>query len=202
MLTLYLEDFRQECYRFPTPVIARRVSYRSLGPWLSGIIMLIVAACNVTTGPAKATTTPRSRCEPPASIVRAPSGTGLADGVWVGSAFITASWRDGAFQPRFPTKIVIHIDGEPITLSGFRCSDARPLHFWYDKGPPPFQPPVEVDVLESSGDGAVLLAPDQRPDMSHGGYIFFPTAGSYALIARSSTKSDARITVVTGPYKP
>jgi hypothetical protein len=121
----------------------------------------------------------------------------LADGVRIGDLFITASWRIG-FQPGIPTKAVIHVTSGPITLSGFRCRDGRALHFWYERGPAPFQPPVDTTVLESAGDTAVSFDANSRPNESLGGYIFFPEPGKYVLAAQKPSKPVVSVTVIVG----
>lgn len=125
---------------------------------------------------------PAVPCGSPAPIVAAQARTGLSPGIWIGSLFLTASWR--WFDPGTPTKVVIFAATGPVTLSGYACSDKSPLHFWYDSGPAPFQPPADRSVLASVGLPAVTLSVNHRPGEAHGGYIFFPRSGKYALTAQ------------------
>jgi hypothetical protein len=147
------------------------------------ILWIAIAACESTTALPQMTPTPVAlACTEPASVVAAPAGISLAEGIELGNLFVTASWRSSAdFQPGYPTKVAIHAT-DSATLSGRRCADGTPLRFWYREGTPPLGAlPASVSKLETTGDLVAQLQPDSSPDESYAGYILFPEAGDYLL---------------------
>jgi hypothetical protein len=149
------------------------------------LLTMIVAGCQSTSAPQALTPSPAPiACGEPAPVVAAPAGTGLADSIALGDLFLTASWRSGGdFQLGYPTKVAIHAT-DTTNLTGRRCADGRQLRFWYREGSPPLgELPAPISKLETTGDIVAQLAADATPNESHTGYILFPSAGDYALMA-------------------
>ena len=63
---------------------------------------------------------------------------------------------------------------------------------------PPFHPPVDASVLESSGDALVTLAKNSQLNESHTGYIFFSQPGKDALMAHEQGNPDVSFVVQVG----
>ena len=123
-------------------------------------------------------------CPAPAPVVAAPDGTGLAEGVALGDLFLAASWRSG-FQPGYPTKVAIHTSGS-VSLFGRRCADGLKLRFWYREGSPPLgNLPASSSTFASTGDLVAAFDQNSSPSESYTGYILFPSAGDYTLMAGS-----------------
>jgi len=149
----------------------------------SVVLWTAFTACESSTAEQAVTPSPvLNACEAPAPVVAAPAGTGLADGVTLDGAFLTASWRSNTdFQAGYPTKVPIHAT-DPVSLEGRRCGDGQPLRFWYHEGNPPLGAlPASISKLETTGDLVAQFQPDSSPAESYTGYILFPTAGDYLL---------------------
>jgi hypothetical protein len=150
----------------------------------SAMLWLALTACESSAVQGGTPTPAPVGCPAPAPVVAAPAGTGLADGVAMADLFLTASWRSGAdFQPGYPTKVAIHARGS-TSLSGRRCADGLKLRFWYREGSPPLgKLPASSSTLASTGDLVAVFDPNSSPSESYTGYILFPSAGDYALMA-------------------
>lgn len=180
----------------------------------AGLFVLsgVLAAC--TAPPPKTT-----ECGPASALVAHPSDI-AATGAPLGPLLIR-NFEPGAttavvhrFTPGRPTKMVVLVARDMVTdisLTGARCADGKPLRFWLNKdggGPFTFGPdstPVPEDVMSSVGDVRAVLPRIDPPTMtgvwSYGGYLLFPTAGSYRIEAQSEGKTvgEAILVVTTEP---
>ena len=104
------------------------------------------------------------------------------------------------FRPGTPTKVPIVVEKpleRNVTLKGWRCSDGRPLRFWYERSGLPF--PVQyaydaagnlmmvpdVRAMETAGDPiATLEAHGPASGINgYGGYFLFTTPGKWKVSA-------------------
>lgn len=105
------------------------------------------------------------------------------------------------FRPGVPTKVPIAVEKpleRNVTLKGWRCSDGRPLRFWYERGGLPF--PVQyarddagnltmvpdVRAIETAGDPIATLEAPRFPGSginAYGGYFLFTTPGKWKVSA-------------------
>lgn len=119
-----------------------------------------------------------------------------------------------AFEPGRPTKMVVlvaHDMDSDVALTGVRCGDGKPLRFWLNKGGggiwsfEPNSTPVPEEVMASTGDLRALLprlsVPATGGGMGYGGYLLFPTAGSYRVDAFGGDRKigEAILVVTTEP---
>jgi hypothetical protein len=93
------------------------------------------------------------------------------------------SFHPYPYQPGFITKMLIHpVRDQPqtIVLTGQRCSDGRPLRFWYGRTYLPPPPPLSEEQLQSLGDLAQSLPPTPA-NVDHGGYVLFSGPGRWEI---------------------
>jgi hypothetical protein len=155
---------------------------------------LILVACSQQAADGRQQASLPPKCESLAPIAAAPAGTGLSEGVLLDHLFLTATWRD-SFRSGYPTKVAIHATA-PVSLTGSRCSDGRPLRFWYRDGLPPLgQLPAPTSAIEKTGDLIATLSTDSVPNESHTGYVLFPTGGRYMISSREDGKPLSTVVV-------
>jgi len=96
------------------------------------------------------------------------------------------SFHPYPYRPGFVTKMIIHpVQDQPqtIVLTGQRCSDRRPLRFWYGRNELPPDPPLSEEQLQSLGDLAQSLPPTTA-NADHGGYVLFSGPGQWEITVR------------------
>jgi hypothetical protein len=95
------------------------------------------------------------------------------------------------FKLGYPTKVVIFARRRvpaAVTLRGRRCSDGRPLRFWYGRDAQPFPAlPVSEEALAARGD-LVLRVPRMPRGANTGGYMLFSSAGDWKLTVRQRSR--------------
>lgn len=154
--------------------------------WLAlTLLMAVLASCTSSGGPT-----------PPPT----PSGSGKTGGCGVATATIATdrsvpvdslsaptvgpySFHPYPYAPGYPTKVLIHAfraQRGPISLRGFRCSDGRPLRFWYERGSLPEQPPMTTQEMQSAGDAVATLEPIPK-GTDHTGYMLFSSPGEWVI---------------------
>lgn len=95
------------------------------------------------------------------------------------------------YQSGYPTKMIIHaVQGQTrtIVLTGQRCSDRRPLRFWYARNQPLPDPPLTVQQLQSLGDSAAALPPIAA-DTDHTGYALFTGTGRWEITVQQGGRN-------------
>lgn len=94
------------------------------------------------------------------------------------------------FQAGRPTKMIIHAalaQTVAITLSGFRCSDGRPLRFAYNgQLAVASETPLSSKQFASYGSDREKLPP-APVGTDHTGYVLLSAAGQWLIELRSST---------------
>jgi len=70
---------------------------------------------------------------------------------------------------------------DPITLTGFRCSDHAKLRFWFDSG---FLPDPGV-ALGKQGTTTITIPRGPAGEIRHG-YMLFTTTGDWLVVATTS----------------
>lgn len=106
-------------------------------------------------------------------------GVGSPDAPTVGPL----SFHPYPYQPGFITKMIIRLirdQPQTIVLTGQRCSDRRPLRFWYGRKVLPPDPPLSEEQLQSLGDLAQDLPP-ATANADHGGYVLFSGPGQWEI---------------------
>jgi hypothetical protein len=96
------------------------------------------------------------------------------------------SFHPYPYQPGFVTKMIIHaVQDQPqtIVLTGQRCSDRRPLRFWYGRNELPPDPPLTGGQLQSLGDLAQRLPPTTA-NTDYTGYALFSGPGQWEITVR------------------
>jgi hypothetical protein len=89
----------------------------------------------------------------------------------------------------YATKVLIaakpHARTRRVVLRGWRCSDLRPLRFWYRDANLPFSGQVSDSVLASTGDLGleVRLRDMRRHRWQMTGYLMFSSAGMWIVKA-------------------
>jgi hypothetical protein len=95
----------------------------------------------------------------------------------------------GGYGEGYPTKTVIapkaHGRTRRVVLRGWRCSDRRPLRFWYRNAYLPFSGQVPDTVLASTGDRGlkVPLRDLRRRREAMTGYLMFSSPGTWIVKA-------------------
>lgn len=105
--------------------------------------------------------------------------------------------------PGYPTKIVTFVlkrVRKSLTLRGWRCTDGKPLRFWYGdpKRPNPWPPwedtafPLTQQQLETLGSLTANLPPTPGPTKAtrygYGGYILFSSEGDWKIQLRQGSR--------------
>jgi hypothetical protein len=104
----------------------------------------------------------------------------LGDLLWVAG---------GGYMQGYPTKMLIaaraHERTRRVVLRGWRCSDRRPLRFWYRNAYLPFSGQVSDPVLASTGDLGleVRLREMRRHRWAMTGYLRFSSSGTWTVNA-------------------
>ncbi|WP_432840187.1 hypothetical protein [Dactylosporangium sp. CA-092794] len=108
-------------------------------------------------------------------------------GIGVGSPDAPAigplTFHPYSYQPGFVTKMIIYaVRDQPraVALTGRRCTDGRPLRFWYGRNDLPPAPPLSEQRLQSLGDLTQELPP-VAAGVAHTGYVLFSGAGQWAI---------------------
>jgi hypothetical protein len=142
----------------------------------------------------------------------------LLTGAPLGPLLIRGYYAEGAttavvqgFAPGYPTKMLALIARDMVanvTLTGARCSDGQPLRFWMGPGRdatpfPQADLPVSEQRMATTGQLDPTLEALQLPTtagiMDYGGYMLFPSAGSYRIegFANGSKIGDVTLLVTT-----
>jgi hypothetical protein len=90
----------------------------------------------------------------------------------------------------YPRKVLIFLREPltaPVTLRGWRCSDGKPLRFWYRGGPVPLPSnPASAKNMATAGDLVSKLEatepPIVSPTLGYPGYILFSAPGRWIVI--------------------
>jgi len=150
----------------------------------------VLAAC--TGGPDRPQPAPTITNAPPTAQTAAscthPTATATTgQQIAVGSAKAPTigqlSFHPYPYQPGFVTKMIIHaVQDQPqtVVLTGQRCSDRRPLRFWYGRNELPPDPPLTEQQLESLGDLTQRLPPTTA-GVDHTGYTLFSGTGQWEI---------------------
>ncbi len=103
----------------------------------------------------------------------------------VGGPLRFAVYGLASFKPGSPIKVPIVVEKpleSNVTLKGWRCSDGRPLRFWYERrGAYPFPIP-DVRALETVGDPVATLEAGPGTN-AYGGYFLFTSPGKWKVSA-------------------
>ena len=161
-------------------------------------------------------------CGSPTALVPHPREPSLT-GAPLGPFLIRGYYAEGAttavvqgFIPGYPTKMLALIARDmdaTITLTGARCSDGQPLRFWMGPGRndtpfPQADLPVSEQRMATTGVLAPTFDPIQFPTttgiISHGGYMLFPSVGTYRIeaFANGSKISEVTLLVTTDVAPP
>src|SRR5947208_14254771 len=90
----------------------------------------------------------------------------------------------------YPTKVLIYVRRRlraGVSLQGQRCSDGKPLHFWYRRYPDniPSCTWCSPEELEQIGDSVATLAPGRppitSPALGYPGYMLFSGPGDWEV---------------------
>lgn len=172
---------------------------KSLGAF-SVLLSLLLSGCA-----SSATSNAKSHAAPPAaSVAGSPIACGdptplvSSESIGQPAAYSTAWAVAGplrfavyglqGFRPGTLTKVPIVVEKpleRNVTLKGWRCSDGRPLRFWYGRSGLPFDPVPDVRALETAGDPiATLEARGPGSGINaYGGYFLFTTPGKWKVSA-------------------
>jgi len=138
-------------------------------------------------------------CGAPTTLVPHPQDASLT-GAPLGPLLIRGYYADGAttavvqgFMPGYPTKMLALIARDmdaTITMTGVRCSDGQPLRFWMgpNRNDTPFPQadlPVSEQRMATTGQldptFEALQLPTTGGIMADGGYMLFPSVGTYRI---------------------
>ncbi len=139
-------------------------------------------------------------CGKPTQLEQVSQGYGVPAGpLWffpaVGKRQTTGQIR---FVPGVPTKIPIEpktLLQSSVSLRGWRCSDGKPLRFWYKAGLP-FAPIPNAAALEKSGDVLATLEPSGSRDgvpVGYTGYLLFTSSGKWNVSVSQQGHPDADV---------
>jgi hypothetical protein len=124
-------------------------------------------------------------CGTPTPVVRQ-TGSGLTNARSLGGLLWFAG---GGYRQGYATKLLIaaraHNRTRRVVLRGWRCSDRRPLRFWYRNAYLPFSGQVSDSVLASTGDLGlkVRLRDMRRHRWQMTGYLMFSSPGIWIVKA-------------------
>ena len=125
-------------------------------------------------------------CGTPPTPVVPQTGTGITNARSLGNLLWLAG---GGYREGYPTKLLIaakpHGRTRRVVLRGWRCSDRRPLRFWYRNAYLPFTGQVSESVLASTGDLGVKvrLRDMRRQRWQMTGYLMFSSPGMWIVKA-------------------
>lgn len=146
-----------------------------------------------STGTSSTTSSARPLCGPP-SPLRPESSIESEPAARVGQLLFLALGSgpraETAYIPGYPTKELLHLtEGleSPLALQGWRCSDGRPLRFWYREGLPFAEVPVSRKALETTGDLIAPLEPHDR-SIDYTGYMLFTSTGTWDVAVLSGDR--------------
>ena len=153
-------------------------------------------------------------CGSPTTLVPHPQEA-LLTGAPLGPLLIRGYYAEGAttavvqgFTPGYPTKMLALIARNMeanITLTGARCSDGQPLRFWMGPGRndtpfPQADLPVSEQRMATTGQLNPTLEALQLPTtagiISDGGYMLFPSAGTYRIEGFASGGKIGEVTLL------
>jgi len=114
------------------------------------------------------------------------TGSGLTNARSLGGLLWFAG---GGYMQGYATKVLIaakpHARRRRVVLRGWRCSDRRPVRFWYRNAYLPFSGQVSDSVLASTGDLGlkVRLRDMRRHRWQMTGYLMFSSPGMWIVKA-------------------
>lgn len=93
----------------------------------------------------------------------------------------------------YPHKVLIYVPtplATPVTLKGRRCSDGKPLRFWYRAGVGDLPGAGSATELRQTGDLVAELQagepPITHPALGYPGYILFSSSGKWKVFVRQN----------------
>lgn len=153
-------------------------------------------------------------CGSPTALAPHPRESSLT-GAPIGPLLIRGYYAEGAttavvqgFTAGYPTKMLALIARDmdaDVTLTGARCSDGRPLRFWMGPGRsatpfPQADLPVSEERMSTTGQLDPTLEALQLPTtggiMEHGGYMLFPSAGTYRIEGFANGRKIGEVTLL------
>lgn len=201
----------------------RRLAYDGPGvrgpAWSSilivGFLLLLTAACGTET-PARGSVktgqhSPAANCGEPTRIARVSSE--LARGARAGPVWLimgergetTATIHLTAKYPSalFPTKVLVYARTQleaDVRLRGWRCSDRRPLRFWYRAGRPgtPRKGFPEARMRKIGDLVATLEAGHPAtayPVIGYTGFFLFSAPGTWTILVEQQYEVVAEVTM-------
>jgi hypothetical protein len=145
------------------------------------VVVLVGSGCSPGTTRGTLAATPASCPSPP------PNPAGDATRTRIGPIWIagfdstnppTVSWKRG-----YPTKLLLQ-EAEPIStvleLTGWACSNGKPLRFWYHDGLPFSSLPASDEAMASAGDATAKLDFTSQPN-DRTGYMLFTNSGRWVV---------------------
>ena len=159
-------------------------------------------------------------CGGPTTLVAHPQDASLT-GAPLGPFLIRGYYAEGAttavvqgFTPGYPTKmlaLIAHDMEATVTLTGVRCSDGQPLRFWMgpNRNDTPFPQadlPVSEERMATTGQldptFEALQLPTTGGIMADGGYMLFPSVGTYRIEGFASGGKIGEVTLLVTTEVP
>ncbi len=179
----------------------------ALGGWLGGRRAPVAGPAPLDCGgPTRLVAHPRD-----AALTGAPLGPLLIRGYYGEGA--TSAVVQG-FTQGYPTKmlaLIAHDMQAAVTLTGVRCSDGQALRFWMgpNRNDTPFSPadlPVSEERMSTTGQLDPTLEARQLPTtggiLDEGGYMLFPSVGTYRIEGRANGGKIGEVTIVVTTEVP
>jgi hypothetical protein len=111
----------------------------------------------------------------------------LGNVLWLSVPWLGVGPTKTAIEPNWRGRL------SRVVLRGWRCSDGRPLRFWFSDADLPFRGPGSTEQLATTGSKRLMLRLSDLRRQHHFivGYFLFSSSGKWVIEARHNAHTQA-----------